>query len=43
VDHVYSSYFSDETRFPRHSVEFDHALIMRNTAHEWQTVDDLYI
>jgi uncharacterized protein YqjF (DUF2071 family) len=43
VDHVYSSYFSDETRFPRESVEFDHALIMRNTAHEWQTVDDLYL
>src|SRR5689334_10478984 len=43
VDHVYSSYFSDETRFPRESVQFDHALIMRNTAHEWQTVDDLYI
>jgi uncharacterized protein YqjF (DUF2071 family) len=43
VDYVYSSYFSDETLFPRESVEFDHALIMRNTAHEWQTVDDLYI
>ena len=43
VDHVYSSYFSDETRFPRQSVEFDHALIMRNVGHEWQTVDDLYI
>ncbi len=43
VDDVYSSYFSDETRFPRQSVEFDHALIMRNTAHEWHTVDDLYI
>lgn len=43
VDRVYSSYFSDETRFPAQSVEFDHALIMRNVAHEWQTVDDLYI
>ena len=43
VDCLASSYFSDETRFPRQSVEFDHALIMRNTAHEWQTVDDLYI
>lgn len=43
VDHVHSSYFSDEMRFPRESVEFDHALIMRNTAHEWHTEDDLYI
>jgi hypothetical protein len=43
VDKVFSSYFSDETKFPRHSVEFDHALIMRNMAHEWQTVDDLYL
>lgn len=43
VNHVYSSYFSDEAKFPKQSVEFDHALIMRNVAHEWQTVDDLYI
>lgn len=43
VERVYSSYFSDETKFPKQSVEFDHALIMRNVAHEWQTVDDLYI
>ena len=43
IDKVFSSYFSDETKFPRQSVEFDHALIMRNMAHEWQTVDDLYL
>jgi len=43
VNRVYSSYFSDEAKFPKQSVEFDHALIMRNVAHEWQTVDDLYI
>ena len=43
VDSVYSSYFSDETKFPKGSVEFDHALIMRNVAHEWHTVDDLYL
>jgi uncharacterized protein YqjF (DUF2071 family) len=40
---VESSYFSDETKFPKQSVEFDHALIMRNVTHEWQTVDDLYL
>src|SRR5688572_30949168 len=43
VERVYSSYFSDETKFPKQSVAFDHALIMRNAAHEWQTVDDLYL
>ena len=43
VQRVYSSYFSDQTKFPKQSVEFDHALIMRNVAHEWQTVDDLYL
>lgn len=43
VERVYSSYFSDDTKFPRESVEFDHALIMRNVTHEWQTVDDLYL
>jgi len=43
VKSVYSSYFSDETRFPRSSIEFDNALIMRNVAHEWHTVDDLYL
>ncbi len=43
VRKAYSSYFSDEQKFPRGSVEFDHALIMRNIAHEWHTVDDLYV
>ena len=43
VNSVYSSYFSDETKFPKGSVQFDHALIMRNVAHEWHTVDDLYL
>ncbi len=43
VQRVYSSYFSDQTKFPTQSVQFDHALIMRNVTHEWQTVDDLYL
>jgi uncharacterized protein YqjF (DUF2071 family) len=43
VTRVYSTYFSDDTKFPKQSAEFDHALIMRNVAHEWHTVDDLYI
>jgi len=40
---VQSSYFSDETKFPPGSVEFDHALIMKNVAHEWHSAADLYI
>jgi len=43
VRRVYSSYFSDEEKFPRDSIEFDHALIMRNVAHEWHSADDLYV
>ncbi len=40
---IYSSYFCDQTRFPEGSIEFDHALIMKNVAHEWQSADDLYV
>src|SRR6185295_16982805 len=40
---VYSSYFSDKTRFPEGSIEFDHALLMKNVAHEWHSAEDLYI
>lgn len=43
VKRVYSSYFSDEEKFPKSSIEFDHALIMRNIEHEWHSVDDLYV
>lgn len=43
VSKVYSSYFSDETKFPKGSIEFDNALIMKNVAHEWHMVDDLYL
>lgn len=38
---VYSSYFADETRFPKGSARFDHALLMRNIAHEWLSASDL--
>jgi hypothetical protein len=43
IEQIYSSYFSDETRFPKGKIEFDHALIMRNLAHEWHNADDLYV
>lgn len=43
VDKVYSSYFSDEKIFPKNSIQFDHALLMRNISHEWHSADDLYV
>lgn len=43
VRRVESSYFSDETKFPPGSIEFDHALLMKNVAHEWHSAADLYI
>jgi len=43
IEEVYSSYFSDEMRFPKGSVDFDCALLMRNIAHEWHGAGDLYV
>jgi hypothetical protein len=43
VDTVYSSYFADETKFPKGSVEFDCALLMRNIPHEWQSLPDMLV
>ena len=43
VRKVESSYFADETKFPAGSIEFDHALLMKNVAHEWHSAEDLYI
>ncbi len=43
VRKVYSSYFSNEEIFPKDSIRFDHALLMRNVAHEWHSADDLYV
>jgi hypothetical protein len=43
VKRVFSSYFGDEEKFPKGSIEFDHALIMRDVEHEWHTADDLYV
>jgi len=43
VERIYSSYFSDENKFPKGTIEFDHALIMRNVEHEWHSADDLYV
>jgi hypothetical protein len=43
VENVYSSFFAEETNFPKGSVFFDNALIMRNIAHAWHTASDLYV
>src|SRR5215510_13601916 len=43
VDRGNSSFFADEERFAKGSVEFDHALIMRNIPHEWHSASDLYV
>lgn len=42
VSEVYSSYFVDGQRFPAGSIEFDHALVMRDIIHEWHKADDMY-
>lgn len=41
LDHVFSSWFADESRFPKGSVEFDCALIMRDVEHEWRAMPSL--
>ncbi|KOS08285.1 hypothetical protein AM493_09160 [Flavobacterium akiainvivens] len=36
VETLQSSYFDDETIFPKGSVTFDNALLMKNIEHEWR-------
>jgi len=42
VTSVYSSFFADQQWFPKGSIEFDHALVMRDLLHEWHQADELY-
>lgn len=42
VTEVHSSFFADRQRFPEGSIEFDHALVMRDLLHEWHKAEDLY-
>lgn len=37
VDSVRSAYFDDHSLFPPGSIEFDHALLMRNIPHKWHS------
>lgn len=41
IGEAFSSYYSDEKLFPRGSVVFDHALLMRNIEHEWHAAKEL--
>jgi hypothetical protein len=43
VEQVQSSYFSDSQRFPKGTIEFDHALLMRNIPHRWKQAAELAI
>jgi hypothetical protein len=43
IDRWFSSYFSDESRFPRGSIELDCGLLMRDIEHEWHEEEDLYV
>lgn len=42
VEQVESSFFADTSLFPVGSVEFDHALIMRDIASEWHQTKDMF-
>jgi hypothetical protein len=41
VEQVESSFFADPVRFPAGSVQFDHALIMRDIRHEWHQAAEM--
>ncbi|MHA3773070.1 DUF2071 domain-containing protein [Verrucomicrobiota bacterium sgz303538] len=43
VEYFESSLFSVRSLFPAGSVEFDHALMMRDIPHEWHQSDDMVI
>jgi len=42
VEHVESTFFADDSKFPDGSVVFDHALIMRDISHQWHVEADLF-
>jgi len=41
MDHVQSSFFEDRSKFPKGSIDFDCALLMRNIEHEWRGRENL--
>jgi uncharacterized protein YqjF (DUF2071 family) len=43
LSQVHSSWFADEARFPKGSVQFDHALVMRDLRHHWKALPDFAV
>lgn len=41
VSEVKSSFFEDETIFPKGTVKFDNALLMKNIEHEWKSLKEI--
>ena len=42
VSKVKSSFFEDESIFPKGSIKFDNALLMRNIDHEWNSKEEIH-
>lgn len=42
VSNVQSSFFEDENIFPKGSIVFDNALLMKNIEHEWHSINDKF-
>jgi len=40
VKRVKSSFFEDQSVFPKGSIQFDNALLMENIEHEWSSLPD---
>ena len=40
VQRVHSSFYEDETIFPKGSIQFDNALLMTRVEHEWKSMKD---
>ena len=43
VEHIRSAYFDDREHFPQGSIEFDHALLMRDISHEWRALPEMTV
>lgn len=41
ISEAFSSYYAKEKLFPKDSITFDHALLMRNIEHEWHAAKEL--
>jgi len=41
VTYVRSSFFEDETVFPKGSIKFDNALLMKSIEHEWKSLKEI--